>query len=138
VDGAIAKFEEALALDPSLDIESQAEAQRISAGVLPVPPGETVTGTVESGAIDYWRLELAAESAVIIDLVADYSFLDAYLNLFAADGALIAENDDFNFQDLNSRIEITLSAGRYLIGAAGSGNSSGAYRLAVVVAEEAP
>lgn len=93
--GAIAKFEEALALDPSLSIELEAEAQRIYAEVLPIAPGETVTGTVEVGAPDIWRYDGAASITVTIDMVADDSPLASYLSLVAPDGSIITKTMTF-------------------------------------------
>jgi tetratricopeptide (TPR) repeat protein len=148
IAGAMAKFKEALKYDPSIGDSPPAYVRGICAlnpGVIPaeianvicaqfdvqispITSGAIVTETVESGAIDFWSFDAATAMTITVDLKADNSNLDAYLYLYAADGSLLAENDDFS--DTNARIEFTLPrAGRYYVGAAGYEDSKGAYRL---------
>jgi tetratricopeptide (TPR) repeat protein len=154
---AIARFEEALALAPSLQMSppgyvgifcvqqstaTLAEAEpticdQIDLQVSSIAAGQSVTGSVRSGSLDLWRFNVTNAVTLAIDLMADNSGLDAYLYLYAADGATIAENDDFTGRD--SRIEgVSLPPGLYLIGAGGYAESSGAYRLTLTQEETDP
>jgi tetratricopeptide (TPR) repeat protein len=151
---AIARFEEALVLDPSLQTSPPGYVglfcmQQITATLVEAEPticdqidlqvssiaaGQSVTGTVHSGSIDFWRFDITNAVTVAIDLMADNSALDAYLYLYAADGSVIDENDNFTGRD--SRIEgIPLPPGSYFIGAGGYETSSGAYRLTISLEE---
>jgi hypothetical protein len=73
----------------------------------------------------------------IAQTATEGSGLDAYLTLYGPDGAILAENDDFD--GINSQITAFVLPvnGTYVIFAGGFG-SSGAYRLALTQEAAAP
>ncbi|HSH75603.1 MAG TPA: hypothetical protein VLA09_07980, partial [Longimicrobiales bacterium] len=104
--------------------------------------GEIAVGQTRSGQLDHgdcpegggivgdrWRLSLATDTTVRIDLTSDA--FDAYLELRDASGVILASNDDWG--SLDSRIVRTLAAGSYTIVARSLGpGGSGPYRLSVL------
>jgi hypothetical protein len=85
-------------------------------------------GTLIAGQRDTWRLDAAGGETVQINMDADF---DTYLELYAPNGVLIAQNDDFN--GLNAQITATLpNAGTYtIIARAFADQSGGPYTLRV-------
>lgn len=78
---------------------------------------------------DLWSLELAGEETVRIDMVSDD--VDAYLTLEDSLGNVVTVDDDGG-EGLNARIQATLPAGRYQIGASSFGpGQAGGYTLTV-------
>ena len=60
----------------------------------PIQPGETVEGTLPRAGVEIWYFE-SAEGYVTIQLDAAASaVLDPYLELYDADGVIVAEDDD--------------------------------------------
>jgi hypothetical protein len=110
----------------------------------PITFDTTVVGALESGDcfgvngayLDRYDLVLASDTTVRIDL--ESSAFDAFLRLSNSSGAVVAEDDDGG-TGLNSRIEIPLSAGSYVI-AAGAllSRSTGSYSLTVGPPAPAP
>ena len=103
----------------------------------PITFDTTVVGALESGDclgvngayLDRYDLVLAADTTVRIDL--ESSAFDAYLKLTDSSGAVVAEDDDGG-TGLDSRIEIPLSAGTYVIEAGALlPRSTGSYALTV-------
>ena len=84
--------------------------------------GAIVNGTLGNGDcvvpdgayMDRYTFTLATARTVTINLTSDD--FDAYLYLFNAQGAIIAQNDDAG-TSLDSRISLSLPAGTYSIGA---------------------
>jgi plastocyanin len=77
-----------------------------------ISPGDTVTGSVEAGTVDY-KLVLNAGEIVQIDLTSDD--FDAYLIVSDADGNSVVENDDGG-EGRNASLTLnTLAEGRYTI-----------------------
>ncbi|MGQ9910723.1 MAG: SUMF1/EgtB/PvdO family nonheme iron enzyme [Candidatus Flexifilum sp.] len=90
--------------------------------------GESAGGTLIAGQRDTWQLNAAGGETVRINMDADF---DTYLELYAPDGVLVAQNDDFN--GLNAQITATLpNAGTYtIIARAYADRSGGTYALRV-------
>ena len=101
----------------------------------PISLGQSLEGSLSEGDCargdiwtDRWSLELDAPTPVRIDLSS--TAFDAYLELRASNGVVLAENDDAG--SLDSRIIETLPAGSYVIVARSLGPAqSGSYRLSV-------
>jgi len=75
--------------------------------------------------LDRHEFTLSEVRTVTVDLRADF---DAFLYLFDASGAIIAENDDWS--GLDSRISITLPPGTYSLGASSyHPGATGSYTL---------
>lgn len=72
-------------------------------------------GDLAPEAVDTYVLRLAAPATVTIDLRSDA--FDAYLEVFAEDGAWIDGNDDFDGS--NARLVLALEAGVYRVEASG-------------------
>lgn len=62
-----------------------------------------------------FRLELSAPATVTLDLV---SSVDTYLYLLSQDGSRLIAQDDDNGDGYNSRLTVSLGAGRYMLVAA--------------------
>lgn len=78
--------------------------------------GETVMQTLDLARDDAWTFSADVGEHVVIELSANGSDLDPHLYLYDGSRALIAENDDIDGNNANSRIEITLTqAGKYTI-----------------------
>ncbi|HYE97180.1 MAG TPA: hypothetical protein VD962_13340 [Rubricoccaceae bacterium] len=66
--------------------------------------------------IDYYGFRLTSATGVVIEMESDE--MNPYLWLYNAEGDVIAQNDDIEpVTNLNSRIQISLEAGLYAIGA---------------------
>ncbi len=85
--------------------------------------------------VDFFSSSLKAKSVYVIDLeTATQGAPDTILAIFAKDGTLVAQNDDFDFQD--SRIYFAPDAdGDFFIGASncndGNQSSKGPYRISL-------
>ena len=98
-----------------------------------IVPGQTATGILSSGGVDFYALTVATDATLVIDLTSGE--FDTFLDLFDTDNPaevglanLLAFNDNHRFS-LNSQITFTLAPGTYLIGVFAHG--SGAYELMV-------
>ena len=97
---------------------------------------ESVSGEIgHEGDSDWFAVDLAAGQSYAIDLEGAATnggtLSDPYLELFNADGQAIDFNDDGG-DGLNSRLIVTPEvSGRYYIGAAAFGESTGSYRLSI-------
>lgn len=88
-------------------------------------PGD-YNGSLLPEAIDVYLLEFDRPQRVIIELSSND--FDTYLEVFSAAGGWIDSNDDANGSD--SRLELTLAAGRYRVEASGFwSDDEGAYRI---------
>jgi hypothetical protein len=93
----------------------------------------SVDGRLETaGDRDAFGFTLTETRSIQIDLLKIGSeFVDTYLRLYDAAGNLITYNDDSGYR-LNSRITVTLGAGRYFLTAASYRDRGfGDYRLAL-------
>ncbi len=97
--------------------------------------GESRSGTLESSSdTHYFTLDLPEGAAIAIDAISDE--MDPFLDLFDTDNPLEANfftqlsADDDGGEGLNSRIEVALPPGIYLVGVSPIG-SGGAYTLSV-------
>ncbi|MFZ9899023.1 MAG: DVUA0089 family protein, partial [Gemmatimonadaceae bacterium] len=120
----------------------------VAAGATPFAVPDTVTGSIsdadcswtppanssENSRFDLYRFELTSRTAVIIDMVKGTGIEDPYLYLYnATTGDSLAANDDIQSGVLrDSKIQITLDAGAYLIRATTWGPTErGSYTLSV-------
>jgi hypothetical protein len=120
----------------------------VAAGATPFAVPDTVTGSIsdadcswtppanssENSRFDLYRFELTSRTAVIIDMVKGTGIEDPYLYLYnATTGDSLAANDDIQNGVLrDSKIQITLDAGAYLIRATTWGPTErGSYTLSV-------
>ena len=88
-----------LQVDPVAD---DYPASTATSGALLLNPHALATGSIETlGDSDYWRVTLSAGTAYAFDLrgAGTDAEADAMLRLRAADGSLIAENDDAGSKD---------------------------------------
>ena len=143
-------FSKALALNPSLDIQPQAKAERIAALSLvesgdpkafdyarSLTPGVIVTGAVTLDGGELWSFSV--ESAQTVTILqrervsrlgiggfALASGLDPHLKVYGPNLQLVDENDD-NIRDSDSALERLFlpEAGTYLIVAGGHKYGSG-------------
>ena len=99
-----------------------------------IVPGQTATGILSSGGVDFYVLTVATDATLVIDLTSDD--FDTFLGLYDTDNPaevgpanLLASNDDHRLS-LDSQITFTLAPGTYLIGASAF-LSGGAYELMV-------
>lgn len=106
--------------------------------------GETIQGELDvadclmvNGAVaERWQLVIDATQTVRIDLRS--TAFDAYLYISDPDGVFIAADDDGgDGADLNSRIQLTLDPGTYLLWASSFDAEMGAFDLAVAPAAPA-
>lgn len=93
-----------------------------------------IRATLEDGGFTNHAYKFTGEAgqSIAIELDAIGNAFDVKLALLAADGSLVAENDDIDFSNnnLNSRIEITLPAnGSYTVVVGDVGFSGGEYEL---------
>ena len=108
-----------------------------TAEVISIVPGQTVTGVLSSGGVDFYTLTVTTNATLITDLTSDD--FDTFLDLFdtgnpdeAGPTNLLAFNDDHGL-GLNSQISLNLTAGTYLIGVSAF-SGSGVYTLQVTEA----
>jgi len=103
----------------------------------PIQPGEMVEGTLPLGGVDIWYFEAEEGRYVNIRMDAvDPGTLDAYLELYDEDGAIVAENDDGG-DDTNALIAdfpVTTSGTYYIHALTYSGE--GDYTLSLEISEE--
>ena len=99
-----------------------------------IVPGQTATGILSSGGVDFYALTVATDATLVIDLTSGE--FDTFLDLYDTDNPaevgpanLLAFNDDHPLS-LGSQITFTLAPGTYLIGVFAL-NGSGAYELMV-------
>lgn len=77
-----------------------------------------------------YRIELQQGKSYVIDM--ESTMFDTYLRLLDANGAPLLENDDFNINNLNSRIVFTpMQTATYTIVATSFNGGLGAYRLTI-------
>ncbi len=100
-----------------------------------IVPGQTATGILSSGGVDFYALTVATDATLVIDLTSGE--FDTLLDLYDTDNPaevgpanLLASNDDHRLS-LDSQITFTLAPGTYLIGASAFLSGSGAYELMV-------
>ncbi len=96
-----------------------------------IAPGETFNGTFESGSdLDRIAIEMVAGETYVATLEG-FGNTNPGLRLFAPNGALLAQNDNF-FGSFDSQISFTATAsGTYYLQTMAVDNSSGAYQLHV-------
>ncbi len=117
-----------------------------TASVLRTRPGVllTTTGALIDPAndLDFFAIDVAAESSVVLDIDAretGRSTLDSVVALIGADGTVIAENDDAvdpqsGYRGLDSALERVVPAGRYFVRVSSfATRSTGAYDLQILV-----
>lgn len=108
------------------------------ASVQSIALGASVSGTLTStdcslddgSFVDYYELRLTSARTVAIQMTS--SAFDAYLLLFdRATGDVVAEDDD-SAGGFNARIQMSLAAGTYIIGANSfDAGETGTYQLSV-------
>lgn len=120
----------------------------VAAGATPIVVPDTITGSIsdadcnwtppantsQNSRFDLYRFELAARTALIINMTKQVGIVDPYLFLYnAVTGDTIATNDDIQDGVIrDSRLTITLDAGSYLIRATTwEPNERGTYTLSV-------
>ncbi len=118
-----------------LMVSEEAAGGGVPAEVISIVPGQTETGILSSGGVNFYALTLATDAALIIDLTSDD--FDTFLELYdtgspdeAGPTNLLAFNDDHGLS-LNSQIMLSLTAGTYLIGVSAF-SGSGTYVLQVI------
>lgn len=94
--------------------------------------GQVLSGqTVDINTYTFYRFQGSAGDQIVAEALSDT--VDTYLQFGDANAALLAENDDVDANNLNSRIEYTLStSGSYLL--AVSGYTAGPYQITVNLA----
>ena len=99
-----------------------------------IVPGQTATGILSGGGVEFYALTVATDATLVIDLTSGE--FDTFLDLYDTDNPaevglanLLALNDDHRLS-LNSQITFTLAPGTYLIGVFAL-SGSGAYELMV-------
>lgn len=100
-----------------------------------VPLCYTNTGNNLSADV-YYRIELTEPSEIVITTIAENSTnFDTYLRVFEADCAtVVEENDDYiPGEEVQARIETSLSAGVYIIQVEGYSANEGQFYLGVEV-----
>lgn len=98
-----------------------------------VAPGQTVTGTIETGGDDDWfALQLDAGQSVRIELTGQ-TLSDPVLTLRDDSGAQLVRNDDIDYpaNPDSALIYTAPAAGTYYIEASGYGRETGSYEVSV-------
>ena len=105
----------------------------------PMQVGQTLTGNlVASNTFDYFTVPLQAGTHYRVEVLLD-SLDDSVLTLFDPDGRETVSNHDFSDASGISRIIYTTAmAGTYTIKVAGSGTSTGTYRLRIDAVPSTP
>jgi hypothetical protein len=155
IRGALASFEEALAFDPALqgsppdyvqvfcalgpDAVGAENAATIctefGGEAAPIVPGENVTGSLEAGAVDFWRFDAPGAMTITLDVAAGNGELYPRLDVIGPDGAAISESIGYSIGgDLHVEERLP-AAGRYLVGVSGYQESSGGYELTLAGTE---
>lgn len=129
IEGAFGKI--AWQPDPSLQFEpANVAIPTPSPTPTPMPPQTQVESILGQGEFVSWYFDGDANTPITV--IARSEAFDTVLQLFAADGELLAENDDF--VDTNSYIDVTLPEdGMYqVVVSAYYGDASGVYTLIVI------
>jgi hypothetical protein len=94
---------------------------------------EDTRSSLDPGENEFWQFEGSAGQTVSFHMVADGSQLNSFLSVRAPDGRLLAQDDESG-EAHNALIrEIRLpDNGPYMVMAAASGNTSGAYVLEII------
>ncbi len=110
--------------------------QQVVAAARELTGTTAISGVVTSQAGDVWQFSGQAGQVVTIWLRAAESGLDAYLRLYDASFALVADNDDTDNTDAALEAIRLPVDGVYLINADGFEDSRGAYVLDIVIEDE--
>lgn len=130
----------------------ETEPNPAAAQATPLQLPTTANGRIDQiGDEDWYRLPLAAGQKVLLETTAQRmlrSPIDTLIQVYSADGKMLAENDDghaidyismFDYRSMDSRLNFTASAaGDYFVrisDQAGSGGPRAVYRLGASLAE---
>jgi len=122
---------------PPVEVDDKALAETFGCDVAVVALDEEADGefadaacTLDDGrAVAYYAFGL--DEADTVTAEAGSAWFDTVLYLYDAEGALLAENDDLDWYDDNSRLVIELERGVYVAGvSAYDTEAAGSYRFA--------
>lgn len=122
---------------PPVEVDDEALAETFGCDVAVVALDEEADGefadaacTLDDGrAVAYYAFGL--DEADTVTAEAGSAWFDTVLYLYDAEGALLAENDDLDWYDDNSRLVIELERGVYVAGvSAYDTEAAGSYRFA--------
>jgi hypothetical protein len=124
---------------PPVDVDAEALALAFGCDVTVVALGEEAEGefaeapcVLDDGrAVAFFAFGL--DEADTVTAEAGSAWFDTMLYLYDAEGAVLAENDDADWYDANSRLEAALDRGVYVAGLAAFDTTAvGAYRFMAV------
>jgi len=93
----------------------------------------TVDGTIAAQTDSHmYRLTAAADGYIDVDMAADGSDLDSYLEVYDGKRRLVGQNDNLSADSRNSRLSVRVRAGEvYYVRACGTAGTVGPYTLTV-------
>jgi len=100
----------------------------------PVSIGQVLTGTINPWDFDFFRIEVAAESAMLVSTSGE---TDTYGTVYDAEGRLLAFNDDSGADTNFSTITVLPNGGTYYVLVEGVvGETAGDYTLDITINDD--